>query len=77
MAISINRKHSDGKDFLNIEMSNGHLETLEKIKKDYGLPSEEQAIAFILGVIAQANGSAIEVNGSKYIPSDALKSGKA
>jgi len=74
--INIHKKKEGDADVLVAELSNGHLEALEKIKKDYGFPSEKEAITFMLGVIAQANGTPIEVGGSKYLPSDSLKSGK-
>jgi len=76
MAININRKNTGDKAELHIDMSNGHLEALDKIVRDYGFPSEKEAVAFMLGVIAQANGTPVEVNGSKYVPSDALKNPK-
>jgi len=74
MAINITRK---SKEELSVEMSNGHLETLDKIVKDYGLSSEKEALAFLLSVISQADGTPIEVSGTKYLPSDSLKTPKS
>lgn len=77
MAINIDKTPREGKPHLGINMSNGHLETLEKIVRDYGFPSEKEAISFMLGVTAQANGGPIEIEGTKYVPSEALKGKKS
>ena len=74
MAISTNEKPEGT---LSIDLSNGHRETLKKIVKDYGLISEKEAIIFLLGVVSQANGKPIEVNGTQYLPSEPLKAPKS
>lgn len=77
MAINIQKKKdAEENEIVQAEISNGHLQALKKIVKDYNLPSEKEALIFLLGVISQANGNPVEVGGSKYIPSDALKRGE-
>lgn len=70
MAINYN---TTGNGEGSVVLSNGHLEALQKIVKDYGLKSEKEAVIFMLGIISQASGKPIEVNNEKFLPSDALK----
>jgi hypothetical protein len=70
MAISINSPE-EGK--LHIEMDNGHVVALKKIVNDYNLQSEKEALTFLLGLISQANGTPIEINGNKYVPPDSFR----
>lgn len=70
MAIILNFP-KDGE--MDAHIDNGHLVALKKIVSDYNLKSEKEALSFLLAIISQANGSPIEINGSKYLPSDTLK----
>lgn len=60
-------------DKFKIELSNGHAAALEKIKKDYGIKDEKEALGFMLAVLDQAEGKKIEVNGTTYLPSEKIK----
>ncbi|MEK7647428.1 MAG: hypothetical protein AAB384_00125 [Patescibacteria group bacterium] len=60
-------------DEMDAHIDNGHLVALRKIATDYNLKSEKEALSFLLAIISQANGLPIEINGSKYLPSDSLK----
>ncbi len=70
MAINITSPQ-EGK--LDIQLDNGHVEALRKIVNDYNLKSESEAINFMLGLISQANGSPININGNTYVPPDAFR----
>lgn len=56
-----------------VEISNGHLAALEKIVKDYGLLGEKEALDFVLSIISEADGKAINNGKGSFIPSDKLK----
>lgn len=58
---------------LQIDLDNGHVEALQKIVNDYNLQGEKEALSFLLGLISQANGTPIEVNGNKYVPPDSFR----
>ena len=62
-----------GQGKLSIEMDNGHVEALKKITKDYDLQNDEKAMLFMLALLSQANGSAVDVNGVKFVPPDSFK----
>lgn len=69
MAISITKADGGAK----IDLNNGHLAALEKIVKDYGLVSEKEALDFILSVMSQADGNAINNGKGSFLPSEKLK----
>lgn len=56
-----------------LTLDNGHALALNKIVKDYNLKGEKEALSFILSVIAEAEGQAVNNGKGNYIPSDALK----
>lgn len=70
MSIKITEK---GGGKVDIEMDNGHVEALKKITKEYNLKSDSEAMYFMLALLSQANGNAIEINGTKYVPPDSFK----
>ena len=70
MAINIVKKETGETD---IELTNGHLAALEKIVKDYKLLGEKEALDFILSVISEADGKAINNGKGSFVPSDKLK----
>lgn len=69
MAIEIKKETEK----VNISITNGHLEALNKVVKAYGLKSEKEAISFMLAITSQANGKPIEIGDDKYLPSESLK----
>lgn len=69
MAISI--KKETGKT--EIELSNGHLAALEKVIKDYKLAGEKEALDFILSIMSEADGKAINNGKGSFLPSEKLK----
>lgn len=67
----INVEKKDGKTIVTID--NGHAAALEKIVTDYNLKGEKEALSFILSIISQADGKAINNSKGVFIPSDELK----
>lgn len=72
MAIEI-KKDPNQADKIEVDLDNGHAETLKKIVKDYGLISEKEAIGFMLAVFGQAEGKQINVEGKIFVPSQSIK----
>lgn len=56
-----------------IELTNGHLAALEKIMKDYKFLGEKEALDFILSIISEADGKAINNGKGSFVPADKLK----
>ncbi|MFA5800260.1 MAG: hypothetical protein WC840_04855 [Candidatus Peribacteraceae bacterium] len=56
-----------------IELDNGHAKALEKIVADYSIKGEQEALGFMLAVLSQGNGKKIEVNGTSFVPSEAIQ----
>ena len=56
----------DGK--ANIELSNGHAEALKKIQDDYQIVDAEKTVGFILSVMRDADGKAVETINGSFIP---------
>lgn len=69
MAISI--KKETGK--VDVELSNGHLAALTKIVTDYELVGEKEALDFILSIVSEADGKAINNGKGSFLPSEKLK----
>lgn len=69
MAISI-RKEGDKTI---IELGNGHALALAKIVKDYDLIGEKEAMDFILSIMSEADGKAINNGKGSFVPSEPLK----
>jgi len=56
-----------------IDLDNGHVKALEKIVEDYGLKGENEALSFILSIISEAEGRAIDNGKGSFLPSEKLK----
>jgi hypothetical protein len=61
-----------------ITISNGDLQALKKIARDYGIVDESYVIVFAIGILSRANGKPIAIeqpDGStiKFVPSDKLR----
>ncbi len=56
-----------------IDLNNGHAAALEKIVKDYNLLGEKEAMDFILSIMREADGKAINNGKGSFVPSDKLK----
>lgn len=69
MAISIVKENGSAK----IDLNNGHLSALEKIVKDYKLAGDKEALDFILSIVSQADGGAINNGKGSFLPSEKLK----
>ena len=69
MAISIEKE--DGKT--KITLSNGHLAALDKVVNDYNLLGEKEALDFILSIMSEADGVAINNGKGSFVPSEKLK----
>lgn len=67
--ISVETK--DGKT--NVVLDNGHATALQKIVKDYNLNGEKEALSFILSVMSEADGKAINNGKGSFLPSETLK----
>ena len=72
MAIEI-KKDPNQDDKIEVDLDNGHAETLKKIVTDYGLISEKEAIGFMLAVFGQAEGKQINIEGKVFAPSQSIK----
>ena len=66
-------KYTKGTDKDDVELSNGHRIALEKIVKDYHLAGEKEALDFMLSILSQADGNAINNGKGSYVPSEKLK----
>ena len=69
--MAIDYKKGDGK--ADVELTNGHLAALEKIVNDYNLAGEKEALDFVLSVMSQADGKAINNGKGSFLPADKLK----
>ena len=69
MAIEITKE--EGKTV--IKLDNGHAGALDKIVKDYNLLGEKEALSFILSILSEADGKAIDNGKGSFIPADKLK----
>lgn len=58
---------------IEVELTNGHKDALEKIVKDYNLKGEEQALLFILAVASDGEGEAIKTKKGSFVPPDSFK----
>ncbi len=58
---------------IKIEFTNGHLDKLRKITKEYGMKGEVHTIAFLLDVAEQSKGKGLSVESKRYTPSDEMK----
>lgn len=61
-----------------ITISNGDLEALKKIAKDYQIADESDVIAFAIGILSEASGRPISIEQpdgtvKKFMPSDKLR----
>ena len=72
MAITVKK---DKKGKLEITLTNGHAESIEKIKSDYGIKHEAAVFAFLLSVAEDGAGAALgDIKNEKfYLPSKELK----
>jgi hypothetical protein len=69
MAINITK----GEGKADVELNNGHLAALEKIVKDYNLAGEKEALDFMLSIMSEADGKAINNGKGSFLPADKLK----
>ena len=69
MAITV--KKEDGKTV--IELDNGHIAALNKIVQDYNFLGEKEALSFMLSVVSEADGKALNNGKGNFVPSDKLK----
>lgn len=60
---------------LKVALTNGHAESIKKIKKDFCVKSEAAVFAFLLSVAEDVNGAALgdRKSGKFYLPSAGLK----
>ncbi len=61
-----------------ITISNGDLQALKKIAKDYGITNEADVITFAIGLLSRANGRAVSIEQedgtvTRFLPSDKLR----
>lgn len=60
-------------DKVEITLDNGHASALAKVTSDYNIVSEEKALGFILSVMRDANGQAIETVNGSFVPAEGIK----
>lgn len=58
---------------IEITLDNGHASALEKVTSDFNLLNEEKAIGFILSVMRDADGEAIETVNGSFVPTKEIK----
>lgn len=63
----------EGKTECSVNISNGHLEKLKKITKQYGMKGELHTIAFLLDVAEQSAGKGLSTGLKRYMPSEDMK----
>lgn len=69
--MAINYKQGEGK--ADVELTNGHLAALGKIVRDYKLAGEKEALDFVLSIISEADGKAINNGKGSFLPAEKLK----
>lgn len=67
------KKTSEDADKIILELDNGHLEALKKIKDDYKIKDLEKALGFALAVISKGNGAPIGIGTDTFLPGQAIK----
>lgn len=67
---------SQKEDTITLELSNGHKEAIDKIVADYNLKGTIEAISFILSIISEADGKAINNGKGSFVPSENLRNSK-
>lgn len=70
MAIKVTKK--DG-GIIEITLNNGHAQALEKVTNDYQIVDEEKALGFILSVMRDAEGKAIQTASGSFVPAEQIK----
>lgn len=70
MSIQI-EKPTEDKRVVNLD--NGHVQALKKITADYNLKGEEEALSFMLSILSEADGNAINNGKGSFVPSEKLK----
>ncbi|MDE0243227.1 MAG: hypothetical protein OYG31_00720 [Candidatus Kaiserbacteria bacterium] len=69
-------KSEDMDSGIKVEFTNGHLDKLHKITKEYGMKGAVHTIAFLLDVAEQSKGEGLSVGSKRYTPSDEMKYAK-
>ena len=67
--MAINYKDEEGV----FEITNGHLDGLREISNQYKIDGEAKTLAFLIGVIREAKGRPITINGKSFEPSPDIK----
>ena len=55
-----------------ITLDNGHFGALQKIVDDYKLKGEREAVGFMLAILSDAGGKAVEIDGKSLVPSKSI-----
>lgn len=69
--IAINSEET--KKNIKVDFTNGHLDKLNKITKEYGMKGIVHTIAFLLDVAEQSKGGGLSVGSKRYLPSEEMK----
>ena len=68
MAINL---ENTGKE-ITIDLTNRHLDILQKVTKEYRMKGNASTIAFLLDVAEQSKGGGLSVGSKRYMPSDEM-----
>ena len=62
---------SEGK--VTVEIDNGHLEALTKIKNDYNIVDIEKALGFLIAIASKGEGKPIKIGEDSFVPGEGIK----
>lgn len=69
MSVKVSRE-TNGE--VKILLANGHADALDKIKQDYRIIDDDKTVGFILSVMRDAGGEAVETVNGSFIPSSSI-----
>ncbi len=70
MSVKITKKEGG---IVEITLDNGHAQALEKVTSDFNLLNEEKAVGFMLSVMRDADGKAIQTVNGSFVPTKEIK----
>ena len=68
MIFSTDGTTTEGKPKKTIEISNGHLDILNKITQDYNIKDVEKTLGFMFAVMSKSEGKPIRVGEDSFVP---------
>ncbi|HEY4508648.1 MAG TPA: hypothetical protein VJJ55_03260 [Candidatus Paceibacterota bacterium] len=65
MSVRVTRKPSGE---IEITLANGHADALDKVKRDYHIIDDNKTVGFMLSVMRDADGLAVETVNGSFVP---------